>query len=190
MQPEPVPRWVILSTVFIAFGICCAGLFLTGPSWVHLVPSLPARAVEIPTATIEPSATPTRFTLPTVTPTLTRSAAPLTFPTMVPGEMPSPEPTQAPIPTRQPPPDNRFVGQGDSLANFSVIRSGPVRFTLSHTGERNFIVELYSARGEYIDLLANEIGDYDGDRAVPLPPGDYYLQIQADGQWLINVIPQ
>jgi hypothetical protein len=82
------------------------------------------------------------------------------------------------------------VGQGESLANFSLNEGGLIRFTFSHTGERNFIVELYSAEGVYIDLLANEIGDYDGEDAVPLPPGDYFLSIEADGQWIVNVIPQ
>lgn len=64
----------IVLTALLAIGLCCAGLLLTGPSWVHLVPGLPARAVSAPTATIEPSPTPTPFSLPTFTPTATRPA--------------------------------------------------------------------------------------------------------------------
>lgn len=87
MKPEPVPRWIILSTVFIAIGVCCAGLFLTGPSWAHLVPSLPAgaaRATPLPTFTLIPSRT------PTVMPTVTQTPGPITFPAARPTLTPDP----------------------------------------------------------------------------------------------------
>jgi hypothetical protein len=190
MQPEPAPRWIILATALIAIGICCAGLFLTGPLYAPYLPSLPARAARA-TETPRPTFTliPTRTATATPTP---RPTGRLVFPTIDPADLPTLTPIPTPAPTRAAPvsSDRRFVGQGESLANFSLNEGGLVRFTFSHTGERNFIVELYNAEGVYIDLLANEIGDYDGEDAVPLPPGDFFLSIQADGQWIVNVIPQ
>jgi len=189
MKPEPAPSWTIALTIFIAIGVCCAGLILTGPGWVHLVPSLPARAARPPTLTPIPSPTPTRFSLPTVTPTPTRQAIPLTFPTMDPDEIPTPEPTQAPLATRRPPQNTSFPGQGNAVLSFSLSRGGATRFTFSHTGESNFIVRLLDASGNYAGGLANEIGNANGEAIEPLGAGDYFLEVEADGQWLVNVIP-
>jgi hypothetical protein len=85
MDSEPVPRWIILTTVFIGIGICCAGLILTGPSWVHLVPDFPARAARVteaprPTFTLIPTRT------PTATPTPRPTQGRLVFPTIDPDE--------------------------------------------------------------------------------------------------------
>jgi hypothetical protein len=185
MDDKPLPAWIVNLTAFLALGICCAGLFLTAPAWAHLIPSLPTRAA--PPPALPPTATPTRFALPTATPDPTRSTI-LRFPTMAPEEMPTPRPTPAPIPTRPAPAGNRFVGQGDSVVRFSLTESGAVRFTFSHRGERNFIIRLLDSQGIYRGNIANEIGNADGEGVEGLEAGDWFLEIQADGQWLINVI--
>lgn len=63
-----------------------------------------------------------------------------------------------------------------------------MRFTISHNGERYFGVWLLDNAGERVDLLANEVGNYNGETSTSLEPGRYFLEIEGDGQWLINVI--
>jgi hypothetical protein len=188
MQPEPVPRWIILTTAFIAIGICCAGLFLAGPLYAPYLPSMPARAAQ---ATVTPR--PTFTLIPTRTATATPTARPtqgrLVFPTVDPADLPTLTPVPTPAPTRAAPVDDgrRLVGQGNKLENFNLSRGGLIRFTLSHGGEGHFAVWLLDAEGNDIDLLANEIGRYDGEKSGRLDPGNYFLEVTADGQWLINI---
>lgn len=61
-------------------------------------------------------------------------------------------------------------------------------FIFEHDGESNFIVELINAEtGDREEILINEIGTTDGAVAVPTMPGDYYLDVTADGSWSIEV---
>jgi hypothetical protein len=59
---------------------------------------------------------------------------------------------------------------------------------MTHDGESNFAVTLLNDRGEMVDLLANEIGSFDGSQATGIQrDGDYLLNIQADGAWTVMV---
>jgi hypothetical protein len=82
-----------------------------------------------------------------------------------------------------------FTGTGDDVPQFMYFKKkGLARFNMSHTGESNFAIWLYDENGKYVDLLANEIGNYNGSKAVRIPKkGVYLLDITADGSWSVSV---
>jgi len=79
-------------------------------------------------------------------------------------------------------------GTGDYFIGPVQLSQGLARFELSHDGHANFIVTLMNRDGEWVDLLANEIGSYSGSKAVRVPyAGVYWLGIEADGAWTATV---
>jgi len=81
----------------------------------------------------------------------------------------------------------KISGFGDDVRSFTVTGSGLRIFTMSHTGTRNFAVVLKDSGGNYMTLLANEIGSYSGKKSERLTSGTYYLDITADGSWTIDI---
>jgi hypothetical protein len=173
-------------TVFIIIGLCCAGGIIAGPVFAPYVPDLPARAAATPRPTF--TLIPTRT--PTATPTPWPTPGRLIFPTIDPADLPTLTPVPPPQPTRVAPAndDQRFVGQGSTVLRFRLNEAGAVRFVYSHTGQSNFIVRLLDEGGNYAGGIANEIGNADGEVIEGIPAGDYFLEVEADGQWIINVI--
>lgn len=87
-----------------------------------------------------------------------------------------------------PPPDPLyFEGSGDTATEFFTTEQRLLKVELRHDGSSNFIVWLKNSAGEKEKLFANEIGTYDGNRYFGVTPGDYLLDIQADGQWNITL---
>jgi|GEM_PF-3583422 len=80
-----------------------------------------------------------------------------------------------------------FSGTGDDLVSFSVTGQGMGIFTSNYRGEHNFIVELKDSNGEYVDLIANEIGSYSGRSSTRLTSGKYYLEVKSSGPWTIDL---
>ncbi len=77
-----------------------------------------------------------------------------------------------------------FYGTGDQASEiFRVNSSGVQTFNLSHTGDSNFIVDLMTVEGDYVDLLVNQIGTFDGSKAEFLEEGLYIMNVEADGEW-------
>ncbi|GAI15311.1 unnamed protein product, partial [marine sediment metagenome] len=76
-----------------------------------------------------------------------------------------------------------------------LLDEGLTIFTFNHDGSSNFIVELLSIEGSLADLLVNEIGSYEGSKAVGIQqgalfgpePGIHLLNITADGNWSITI---
>jgi hypothetical protein len=59
---------------------------------------------------------------------------------------------------------------------------------LGHAGRDNFIVHLLDSTGETVDFLVNVIGAFDGSKALAIDqPGDYLMNIEADGRWSISI---
>lgn len=83
----------------------------------------------------------------------------------------------------------KFQGSGDDIVNFTAVTSGLAQFSLSHRGSHNFAVKLLRSNGDYIDLLVNDIGDYDGKGTAKIEAGQYVLDITADGNWAVIVAP-
>jgi hypothetical protein len=80
-----------------------------------------------------------------------------------------------------------FSGSGDDVKSFTSTGSGLRIFTMSHTGSHNFAVVLKDSGGNYMTLLANEIGSYSGKKSERLTSGTYYLDVTADGSWTIDI---
>lgn len=97
-----------------------------------------------------------------------------------------PTATPAPSPT---PIIYKFNGNGDDYVMFTSPGSGLAQFSIAHRGDSNFAVELHTADGDYIELLVNEIGDYNGRTTQRVGPGQYVLDITADGGWAVTVAP-
>ncbi len=60
---------------------------------------------------------------------------------------------------------------------------------MAHDGEKNFTVWLLDKDGERVSggLLANEIGSFEGSKAIQVPRDDIYLlQVEADGLWYVE----
>ncbi len=92
-----------------------------------------------------------------------------------------------PRPT-DPPKTQSFQGEGARAPRPFSLPQGLARFELSHQGQENFAVTLLDGDGNMVDLLANEIGNFQGSTAVSIPQdGAYALDVDADGPWTIEV---
>jgi hypothetical protein len=110
------------------------------------------------------------------------------------GELETPKSTPVSTPTTQPtysqtssPQTTHYSGHGDDVKSFTATGSGLRIFTMSHTGSHNFAVVLKDNSGNWVALLANEIGSYSGKKSERLTSGTYYLDIKADGSWTIDI---
>jgi hypothetical protein len=80
-----------------------------------------------------------------------------------------------------------LTGYGDDVVSFTASGSGLRIFNMKYTGQRNFAVILKDGTGEYVSLLANEIGSYSGKKSETLNTGKYFLDVTASGPWTIDI---
>ena len=79
-------------------------------------------------------------------------------------------------------------GTGQKATSKFSLEQGLSIFRMTHGGDGYFGVWLLDAEGDKIDLLANEIGEFDGSKAVGISEsGIYLLDISADGSWEISI---
>ena len=86
-------------------------------------------------------------------------------------------------------------GKGCNVSPFFVLSEELTTFSMTHDGNSNFAIELFSANGELEELLANEIGSYTGKKAIGVKqeniigakPGIHILSITADGNWTLSI---
>lgn len=84
-------------------------------------------------------------------------------------------------------PPLNMSGRGQSVSQFLSLQGGLTRFEMTHDGDSNFIIWLYEDDGSRVDLLVNEIGEFNGSTAIGVDEGIYILDISADGNWKINI---
>jgi hypothetical protein len=95
---------------------------------------------------------------------------------------------EQPRPTTAESKPKTFTGTGQQVSPFIKLDKGLTTFKLKHTGKSNFAVLLMDKSGNREELLVNEIGDFDGSKAVGVSrSGIYLLDISADGAWTISV---
>lgn len=80
-----------------------------------------------------------------------------------------------------------LTGSGDAVTKAVTLKEGFLITKAKHEGESNFIVTLYTSDGEYEGLIANEIGDYNSKQGVMIPAGNYVFEVQADGEWSLEL---
>jgi hypothetical protein len=78
------------------------------------------------------------------------------------------------------------TGTGDAVSSF-ISLDGLYIVTANYTGSRNFIVWLYDADGQRIDLVFNKIGAYSGVNTIRVNSGSYILVVKSSGDWTILV---
>ncbi|MFB3107248.1 MAG: S-layer homology domain-containing protein, partial [Pseudomonadales bacterium] len=98
-----------------------------------------------------------------------------------------------------PPPPGSFLpftvsGTGNDVIDFQIPGDVPAVLDLTHNGTSNFIVWSLDTSFAKIDLLVNEIGNYQGRRMVhggwfTQPELVRHLEIKADGAWSITAQP-
>lgn len=95
---------------------------------------------------------------------------------------------EQPRPTAAPGLPQTFTGADQGVSGFFAAERGLVRFEMDHQGDGNWAPILLNADGERIELLANEIGKFQGSKAVRIPrTGIYILDVTANGNWSIVV---
>jgi hypothetical protein len=91
-----------------------------------------------------------------------------------------------------------FEGTTDTVTEPFVVREGVLRVDAVYRGDGNFIVQVYGPANSS-DLVFNEIGPYQGQRAIEVGPsegftigvreGEVFFEVIADGPWTITVAP-
>ena len=92
-------------------------------------------------------------------------------------------------PVEEPDPIN-LSGSGQMATSPFQLESGLAVFSMSYQGDRNFIVNLLDKNGADAGRggLVNEIGPFNGSKAIQIPQDDIYLlQVEASGPWTITV---
>lgn len=77
--------------------------------------------------------------------------------------------------------EDEFTGSGDDVVQLAWTPEGLTTLSMTHDGSSNFAIWGYTSTSR--DLLANEIGAYDGQTA--LTAGTLLLAVSADGGWTL-----
>lgn len=81
-----------------------------------------------------------------------------------------------------------LTGEGQQATALFSLKKGLVTFKMTHNGQSNWAPILLDKDGSRIELLANEIGTFDGSKAVRISrDGIYLLDVAADGKWTITI---
>ncbi|MBN4925920.1 BatA domain-containing protein [Hoyosella rhizosphaerae] len=92
-----------------------------------------------------------------------------------------PRPTDGPV-------GGSFSGQGMEAVGPIRVSGGLTRVELSHDGSSNFQVSFIDSQGNRAGRsLVNEIGAFSGSTTASLGAGLYWLDVNADGPWTINL---
>jgi hypothetical protein len=78
-----------------------------------------------------------------------------------------------------------FAGSGAAASGLFQLSKAAYRFHWENTGSSNFIVMLLDRNGDYVKLIANEIGSSSGTALFPATSGQFILDVTADGPWTI-----
>lgn len=87
----------------------------------------------------------------------------------------------------------KLSGVGQKATEKFTLKKGLVVFKMTYKcspceGDSIFVIKLLKDNGDYMSLLVNEIGNFDGSKAVKITEtGIYLLDISADGQWTVSI---
>lgn len=110
-----------------------------------------------------------------------KPTAPATRPTT-----PGTEPTTPTTPAAPAAPLN-FTAVGNSTTGQFPLKKGLALFDLRHIGTGSFVVDLLDANGVKAAQLVNVQGQLTGRQSAPVQDGSYSLEIEATGDWTIDV---
>lgn len=112
---------------------------------------------------------------------------PLPTKTLVPSSTPRPTATSTPVPEPL-----IFEESGDKIITLEDQINDPRVLKISNSGSSNFIVKSYDQNGNYIDLLVNEIGNYQGTMLINMMLGDdpiHRFEVKSGGNWKLEILP-
>ncbi len=89
--------------------------------------------------------------------------------------------------TTSAPSSANLSGRGPEATAFFSLSSGLHMFAFTHDGSSNFIVHLLDKNGNSVESLVNEIGAYSGSKAEYISSGIYLLNVEADGNWAVQI---
>jgi len=78
-------------------------------------------------------------------------------------------------------------GSGTTSSDFFNIAGGLTIFEFNNSGSGNFITYLLNEEGDELELLVNEIGSVNGKKAMYLPGGKYFMNIEHGANWTFNI---
>jgi hypothetical protein len=155
------------------------------PPTATATPIPPTATPVPPTATPLPTATPRPTATPTPTPDVAATAA---------AQMAATQSAQgwatanAQSTIAALPKPMSFSGRGDKVIQDVKLTAGSSRARLTHNGGSNFIVKMLNDDGQLVSLVVNKIGSYQGSQFLPVKQaGNYAIQIQADGNWKLDI---
>lgn len=80
-----------------------------------------------------------------------------------------------------------FSGSGQAVTDEFNLAGACTAFIFEHDGEPNFAPELLDEDGDRAFLIANGIGGFDGAAAAPIDSGTYVVDVEADGDWSLEL---
>lgn len=81
-----------------------------------------------------------------------------------------------------------FSGTSQQATQLFWLDSGLKTFKMQHAGDSNFAPVLLDENGNQVELLANEIGKFDGSKAVGVSnSGLYIIDVTANRNWSIVI---
>jgi hypothetical protein len=80
-----------------------------------------------------------------------------------------------------------FDGKGPQATYIFELSTGLYKFQLKHTGTSNFQVQLLDENGQLEELLSNAVGSCEISKAVKVEQGKHILNVNADGQWSVEI---
>jgi hypothetical protein len=79
-------------------------------------------------------------------------------------------------------------GAGQQVSKFFILDKEVTTFNITHDGWMDFNVWLLDSNGEKVERLVSTYGPYDASVTLNLTNGGIYLlDIQADGQWQVDI---
>ncbi len=79
-------------------------------------------------------------------------------------------------------------GTGKDVSKPFFLRKGKAIINIDYKGESNFIVYLLDADANFVGLLANQVGSWEGALAFRVPrDGKYIIDVTATGTWNIKI---
>lgn len=101
---------------------------------------------------------------------------------------PPPTPTTPPAtPETRPPTTKTFTGSSDAATEIFHLPNGLSQWNWTHDGSGHFAVKLLHKDGTWADLLANDIGAFQGSKWLSENAGDYLLEVDADSDWTVTL---
>lgn len=125
----------------------------------------------------------------TSTPTSTN--VPKATRTPKPSNTPRPTNTSTTAPTETPASEPiTLSGSGDDIVDF-VKWEGAAIGIFTNSGSSNFIVKSFDQAGEYVDLLINTIGSYQGTVPIDFASDEQTsrFEIKSSGSWEVQILP-